>query len=322
MSVSAESSIEGTRVGAPQPRLVALLRGIGKSGWSYLYVAPMAILLLAFIVYPIFASLGYTFFRWNGIGDPTMFVGLDNFVRVWNDPFFWSALRNNLIFTVVVVPVQLFLALTLALILNSKKLRFAAFYRVLFFIPVVTSAAVVGVVVQLLVSNGGGTLSDLLMSFGLIEAPIDWFGNPTTAFGLIILVGIWHTLGINLIYFLAGLQTIPDELYEAAKLDGAGAFATLRYITIPMLRGVGLVILILAVLGSLQVFDLVLVITGGGPFFATDVVNTYIYRLAFGSIVPDVGLASAASFFYGLLLIAFAAVQLIFIRALRKRAAG
>ena len=322
MSVSAEASLEGTRVGAPQPRLVALLRGIGKSGWSYLYVAPMAILLLAFIVYPIFASLGYTFFRWNGIGDPTMFVGLDNFVRVWNDPFFWSALRNNLIFTVVVVPVQLFLALTLALILNSKKLRFAAFYRVLFFIPVVTSAAVVGVVVQLLVSNGGGTLSDLLMSFGLIEAPIDWFGNPTTAFGLIILVGIWHTLGINLIYFLAGLQTIPDELYEAAKLDGAGAFATLRYITIPMLRGVGLVILILAVLGSLQVFDLVLVITGGGPFFATDVVNTYIYRLAFGSIVPDVGLASAASFFYGLLLIAFAAVQLIFIRALRKRAAG
>jgi multiple sugar transport system permease protein len=129
------------------------------------------------------------------------------------------------------------------------------------------------------------------------------------------------------VYFLAGLQTIPEELYEAARLDGAGRVAIFRRITIPMLRSVGVVIVVLAVIGTFQIFDLVQVLTSGGPYFATEVVNTYIYHLAFGgtnanAVQPDVGLASAASFFYGLLLIVFSVVQVVVLRSLVKRRAA
>ncbi|SDL75012.1 carbohydrate ABC transporter permease [Nonomuraea jiangxiensis] len=304
-----------------------LWRRIAAARWSYLYVLPMLVLLLAFVIYPIIASLGYTFYRWDGIGEPGDFVGLANFSRVMTDGIFWGALRNTFFYVLLVVPIQLVLALALALVLNNRRLRLRTFYRTLFFLPVVTSAAVVGVVVQLLFSNFGDVVNDVLMSLGLTHEYIDWLGDPNFAMIIIIGVGIWHTLGYNLVYFLAGLQTIPDELYEAARLDGAGAFACFRHITVPLLRSVGVVIVLLSVIGSFQVFDLVQVLTNGGPYFATEVVNSYIYHLAFGgfsgsSVDRDVGLASAASFFYGLLLIVFAVVQALFLRALVRRRGG
>ncbi|TDO44325.1 multiple sugar transport system permease protein [Kribbella sp. VKM Ac-2527] len=292
--------------------------------WSYVYLAPMMVLLLAFIVYPIIASLGYTFYRWNGIGDPSNFVGLDNFRQIVNDSIFWRSLGHTFVYAAVVVPVQLVLALALALVLNNRRLRFASFYRTLFFLPVVTSAAVIGVVIQLLVSNFGDSINSVLLDLHLIDQHIDWLGDPNFAMAIIILVGIWHTFGYNLVYFLAGLQTIPEELYEAARLDGAGRLAMFRYITVPMLRAVGVVIVVLAVIGTFQIFDLVQVLTSGGPYFSTEVVNTYIYHLAFGgsnanAVQPDIGLASAASFIYGLLLIVFSIVQVLVLRSLAKR---
>ena len=292
--------------------------------WSYVYLAPMMVLLLAFVVYPIVASLGYTFYRWNGIGDPSNFVGLDNFRQIMNDSIFWRSLGHTFVYAAVVVPVQLVLALALALVLNNRRLRFASFYRTLFFLPVVTSAAVIGVVIQLLVSNFGDSINSVLLDLHLINQHIDWLGDPNFAMAIIILVGIWHTFGYNLVYFLAGLQTIPEELYEAARLDGAGRLATFRYITVPMLRAVGVVIVVLAVIGTFQIFDLVQVLTSGGPYFSTEVVNTYIYHLAFGgsnanAVQPDIGLASAASFIYGLLLIVFSIVQVLVLRSLARR---
>jgi ABC-type sugar transport system permease subunit len=296
--------------------------------WSYVYLVPMLVLLLAFVVYPIVASLGYSFYQWSGIGDPSNFVGLGNFRRIIHDSIFWQSVEHTFIYTAVVVPVQLVLALALALALNSRRLRFASFYRTLFFLPVVTSAAVIGVIIQLIVSNFGDSLNKILLSLHITHQHIDWLGDPHFALGIIIAVGIWHTFGYNLVYFLAGLQTIPEDLYEAARLDGAGRLATFRFITVPMLRAVGVVIVVLAVIGSFQVFDLVQVITGGGPYFATEVVNTYIYQLAFGgfgstAVQPDVGLASAGSFFYGLLLILFSVIQVVVLRSLvKRRAAG
>ena len=306
-------------------RRMSMGRRMWANRWSYVYVIPMMALLLVFIVYPIGASLGYTLYRWNGIGDPSEYVGLANFKRIIDDSIFWGAVRHTFLYVAIVVPVQLVLALILALVLNRKGLRFASFYRVLFFLPVVTSAAVIGVVIQLLFSNFGDVLNNVLMDLHVTDAYIDWLGDPRFAMAIIIVVGIWHTLGYNLIYFLAGLQTIPEELYEAAKLDGAGAIASFRYITVPMLRSVGVVILLLAIIGSFQVFDMVQVLTNGGPFFATEVVNTYIYHLAFGGsgdVQPEVGLASAASFFYGVLLIAISVVQVVVLRSLVRRRAA
>jgi ABC-type sugar transport system permease subunit len=325
MAVVAESRTAqrngAPRGGRPRPR-----RSRDRL-WAYVYLAPMLVLLLAFVVYPIVASLGYTLYQWNGIGDPSTYVGLGNFRRIAGDTIFWRSVGHTFVYAAVVVPVQLVLALALALVLNSRKLRFAAFYRTLFFLPVVTSAAVVGVVIQLLVSNFGDSLDSALIDLHVTRQHVDWLGDPHFALGIVIAVGIWHTFGYNLVYFLAGLQTIPEDLYEAARMDGAGPLARFRYVTVPMLRSVGVVIVILAVIGAFQVFDLVQVLTGGGPYFATEVVNTYIYQLAFGgtnanAVQPDVGLASAASFFYGLLLIAFSVVQVVVLRSLVRRRAG
>ena len=306
-------------------RRASLAGRIWTARWSYAYALPMMALLVVFIIYPIAASLGYTLYKWNGIGDPSQYVGLDNFRRIIGDSIFWGAVRHTFVYVAVVVPVQLVLALALALVLNQKRLRFASFYRTVFFLPVVTSAAVVGVVIQLLFSNFGDVINTILRDLNIIDGYVDWLGDPRFAMGIIIVVGIWHTLGYNLVYFLAGLQTIPEELYEAAKIDGAGRFASFRYITIPLLRSVGIVILLLALVGSFQVFDMVQVLTNGGPYFATEVVNTYIYHLAFGGtgdVDPDVGLASAASFFYGMLLITLSVVQVVVLRSLARRRAA
>jgi len=285
-----------------------------------------------FTIYPIFASLIYTLYEWNGVGNPTQFVGLQNFRQVVHDSIFWQAFEHTFIYTGVLVPVQLLLALVLALVLNNRKLRFSTFYRTVYFLPAVTSAAIVGVVFQLMLSNFGDAIGQLLVGAHLLAHPIDWLGDPGVVLWIIIAIGIWNTLGYNLVYFLAGLQTIPQELYEAAQIDGAGAVAQFRHVTIPGLREVGLIILFLAVLGSLQVFDLVQVLTGGGPYYASEVVNTYIYHQAFGAgslaggggaaTQPNVGFASAASFFYGLILLAITAVQAVVFRAVRARRTG
>jgi ABC-type sugar transport system permease subunit len=315
---STQPVMEEQHAAAP-PRKKHLSPEIARNLWSYIYLAPMIILLLVFIVYPIFASLGYTLYQWNGIGDPTAYVGLDNFKQVTVDPIFWESFLHTFIFTAVVVVVQLTLALILALILNNPKLRFATFYRSVYFLPVVMSPAVIGVVINLLLSNFGDNIDTFLLNLHLIHEHIDWLADPRFVLGIIIIIQIWNTLGINLVYFLAGLQTIPPELYEAARIDGANGFARLVRITIPMLRSVGLIILFLSILGNIQVFDLVQVLTGGGPYFASSVVETYIYQEAFGGgsiggsgggvVQPNVGFASAASFFFGVILIILTGAQ-------------
>ncbi|HTK07300.1 MAG TPA: sugar ABC transporter permease [Ktedonobacteraceae bacterium] len=306
------------------PQQASLWEQILRNRWSYIYLIPVFALLIAFVIYPLFASLGYTLYQWNGIGDPSQYVGLDNFRQVIRDNIFWQSFLHTFIYMLVLVPVQLALALVLALVLNNPKLRFAAFYRAVYFIPVVTSAAVIGVVVRLILTNFGDNLNTLLLQLHITHEHIDWLGDPRFALGIIIVVGIWNTLGYNLVYFLAGLQTIPEELYEAAKIDGARSFDTFFYITIPLLRGIGLIIIILAILGSLQIFDLVQVLTAGGPYFATEVVNTYIYHQAFGgfstsAVQPNIGFASAASFFYGCLLIVLSIIQLLIFRLVLGR---
>ncbi|HET8844278.1 MAG TPA: sugar ABC transporter permease [Ktedonobacteraceae bacterium] len=306
----------------------SLWRQIYDNRWSYLYIAPMIILLLAFIVYPIFASLGYTLYQWNGIGDPSAYVGFDNFKQVMTDPIFWESFGHTFLYTVVLVPVQLTLALILALILNSPRLRFSTFYRSIYFLPVVTSPAVIGVVMNLMISNFGDNFDAILYGLHITHEHIDWLADPRFVLWIIIAIGIWNTLGYNLVYFLAGLQTIPVELYEASRIDGASRRAQFFSITIPMLRGVGLVILFLAILGSLNVFDIVQVLTGGGPYFSSEVVNTYIYHQAFGSYSvggagggvtqPNVGFASAASFFYGLILMVLTGIQALAWQYMRR----
>lgn len=300
-------------------------RAVKKHFWSYVFLLPMLALVGLFVIYPLAASLHITLYDWNGIGNPTRYVGLKHFFTVSRDPLFWNAFKHTFTYAVVLVPIQLTLALILALVLNNPRLKGSTVYRAIYFSPVVTSAAMIGIVMSMLVGSVGTEVNTRLIDAGLLSRPVDVLGDPRFALPAIIAVGIWHTLGYNLVYFLAALQSIPRQLYEAAEVDGAGPISQFLHVTVPMLREVGLVILFLAILGSLQVFDLVLVMTGGGPYFSSEVVSTYIYHYAFTPVSiqaeSNVGYASAAALFMGVMVMSLTILQLVAVRYARQRQA-
>lgn len=297
---------------------------IKKHMWSYVFIIPMFLLFIAFTFYPLMASAYYTFFNWDGIGVPADFVGFKNYINIASDPFFWNAFKNTIIYTVILVPIQVSLALLLATVLNSKWLKARYIFGAIFFLPVVSTAAIVGIVVSILISVGGKNINAILINFGFINSSIDWLGDHRTALGLIILVGVWISLGYPIIYFLAALQSVKQELYDAAMLDGANALKLFWYITLPSIRPIFFVILFITTLYSLRVFDIIQTMTRGGPYYATDVVSTYIYRMAFytterGEAFARIGYASAAAFFLGLLIMGISIFQFIAIRYLYKQ---
>lgn len=268
--------------------------------WCYLFLLPQALLYLSFTLYPMIMSYVYAFYDWSGIGPMDEFVGWDNFVETLMDPLFWNAFKNSFIYMSSLVLVQVPLALLLALLLSASWLKGAAAYRTIFFLPVVTTTAIVGLVMRFIFGAYKGLVNEILMKLGLLSAPVDWLGSVDTALLIVVIVGIWKYFGIKVIYWLSGISTLPKDIYEAAKVDGATPFQSFRYITIPLLVPVGSVIVLLSAVNALHVFDLVQSMTGGGPSFTTDMVDVYIYRYAFGGGGESrVGFASAAGVVYG-----------------------
>jgi multiple sugar transport system permease protein len=268
--------------------------------WCLAFIAPQLALFLLFTAYPIVMSYVYAFFDWDGYGPLKDYVGFNNFVETLTDSLFWNAFRNSLLFMTYVVAVQVPLALLLALLLNAEKLQGKVFYRTIYFLPVVTTTAVVGLIMRFIFGAYKGVVNELLIKLGLLTTPVDWLGSIDTAFLIVVLVGIWKTFGMKLVYWLAGIQSLPKELFESARIDGASAPQLLRYITIPLLLPVGSVILLMSAVNALHVFDLVKSMTDGGPAFKTDMVDVYIYRYAFsGNGGARVGFASAAGVVYG-----------------------
>ncbi|WP_240762362.1 carbohydrate ABC transporter permease [Paenibacillus thalictri] len=283
-------------------------RGVGKISrnrkkkllFCYLFILPQLALFLAFTIYPIIMSYVYSFFNWNGYGSLQEFVGFANYMETIADPFFWNAFKNSFLFMFFVVLIQVPLALLIAILLNSKWLKGATFYRTIYFLPVVTTTAVIGLVMRFIFGVYKGLVNELLITAGIIDKPIDWLGSLDTAMLVIIMVGIWKTFGMKMVYWLAALQSLPKELFEAAKVDGANMWQTFRFVMLPLLLPVGSVIVLLSSVNALHVFDLVKSMTNGGPAFHTDMVDLYIYRYAFeGGGMPRAGFASAAGVVYG-----------------------
>ena len=270
--------------------------------WGTLYLLPMFVLTLAFTVYPVLESLRISTYNWKGIGEATQFVGLRHYRTVMSDSYFWNAFWNTAQYTAILVPVQLTLALLLAVTLDNPRVRFRTLYRTLYFLPVVTTLAIVAIVMRLLFQSLGAA------------NPI---ANANTSMLAVTGFGIWYSFGVNLVYFMAALQTVPSELYDAAAVDGANWFQRVWNISLPSIRPIFVIILFFAVLGSLKVWEQSFVLTGGGPFFSSEVVNGYIYRYAFGSgglgssgTQPNIGFASAAGFLMSVLVLAITLVQL------------
>lgn len=286
--------------------------------WVWLFLTPTVLLYGAYTVYPIVASYWYSLLEWNGFEEEKTWVGLQNYREVLADPLFWNSFKVTLLFMVVVVPVKVVATLLIAIVLNSPRMPLRNLFRTALFLPVVTTTAIVGVVMQFVFDPASGPLTLLLGKLGLVEQGVNLLGNPSTALWTVAVVYVWKWFGITLVYWLAALQTIPDELYEAARIDGAGGVNLLRHITVPLLKPFLVIITLLTLESALRVFDLMLTMTNGGPFYATEVVEIYIYRWAFAATVPQLGFASAAAVIFGLFVCLIGLLQLLGIRLARR----
>ena len=276
--------------------------------WIVLFLLPTIVLYGLYTIYPAVMTLWYSVFDINGFSAESTFIGLDNYRELFSDSLFWNSLKNTFLFLLYAVPGRFVISLLLALLLTWKLCPFKSFFRTLVFIPVVTTGAIIGTIMVMIFDPGNGPVNAALSLFGL-ETDISFLGNANTALFTSAVIWIWKWVGTSLIYWIASLQSIPDELYEAATIDGAGAWKRFRYITAPLLIPYGIVILVLTISDALRVFDLMLTLTGGGPFYRTEVMEIFIYRHAFGSSVPRIGYASAAATVFGVIFVFMTLLQ-------------
>lgn len=263
--------------------------GWRKAGWVAFFLAPGLLGLFIFTIIPILASFVLTFYAWDLL-TPPQFIGMQNYVRLLGDQSFWAALAHTLAFIAGYVPLVVVCALGLALALNVA-LRGIGAIRTVFFFPVVSSWVAVALLWSWLFNPRFGLINYLLSLVG-ITGP-GWLFDPNWAMPAIIITSVWKDLGFVLVLFLAGLQAIPNDYYEAAGLDGANAPARFRYITLPLLAPTTFFVVIISLINSFQVFDQVWVMTEGGPAGATSVLVEQIVRHAFS--YGEMGYAAAIS---------------------------
>lgn len=256
---------------------------------AYGMLAPTLVFFAVFQYYPILKSIGISFFDYGLLRRDTPFVGLANYVRQFHDPLFLAAIRNTLVFVSAAVVTGVVLALALSVLVEQTG-RWAQFYRTLYFIPVVTSLMATSMVWRWLYASNG------LINFGMTAMgfePQAWLLSEHLALPSLVVLTVWKNLGFDLILFVAALQAIPDDLYEASSLQGATAWQNFRYITLPMLRPMVVLVAVTAVIRSFQVFTVVVAMTQGGPVSATRTVVYHIYEQ--GVQYDEMGYASAAA---------------------------
>lgn len=292
------------------------------SGWrrresimGWILSAPALLLLGIFLLIPFLMAIGLSFTDQRLIPNPnlpTQFIGVRNFSRLIEDETFHRALLNNFIFAAVVVPLQTAFALLLAILVN-QKLRFTNVFRTVYFSPVVTMMVVVAIVWTFLYNPGEGFINQFLgtVSFGLL-GPYDWLNSTKLAFPAIMILSIWQGVGFQMVIFLAGLQDIPSELYEAARVDGANLWQQFWNVTLPQLRNTIIFVVIATTILSFKLFTQVWVMTQGGPQEATMTTMVLLYREGFQQL--KVGYASAIAIVFFVIVLAVSLVQRVFLR--------
>jgi len=254
---------------------------VGRAAWWFL--APALILIFVFFFLPVLASLvlSVTDFDIYAIANPstTRFVGLANYSKLLKTPEFWQALRNTFYFAIVGGPLTIAVALGAALLLNARLVRFKSLFRTIYFTPFVTTLVAVAIVWRYLYHTRYGLLNYMLGHLGI--APIDWLGNPKWAMPAIILLAVWKQFGYNMLIFIAGLQAIPQDLYDAAEIDGAGPVRRFFSVTLPLLGPTMLFVSVITMIGYFQLFSEPYVMTAGGPLRATTSVVLMMYEEGF-----------------------------------------
>lgn len=279
----------------------------------YLYLIPSLIFLIAFTYYPIFSSIYISLHEWNLFTPQPYFVGLDNYRDMFDDPLFWRVVRNTLVYVAGTIPITMFMALTMAILLNERLGWLRNAYRVAAFYPTMIPMAAAAMLWVWLLNPSIGLVNHYLSALG---APrIEWLYNMQWALPAIMLTAIWKNFGYFMLIYLAGLQNLPGELYESASLEGASFFQKVRYITLPLLAPTTVFVIVVGIITSFNVFDLVHLMTQGGPGNRTNVMVYYIYQNAFRFY--DYGMGSALTVVF---VLAILVVILSVMRFLERRA--
>jgi multiple sugar transport system permease protein len=277
---------------------------------AWIFVAPALGAIALFLFVPVLASLALSFtdFDLYAVADlgNLRFAALDNYGALATDPLFWKALRNTFYFAFVGGPLSVAVSLAAALAVHSRLARFRPLFRTLFFLPVVTTLVAVAVVWRYLYHPRVGLVNQMLGAFGI--PPIDWLGDPVWAMPALIVLAVWKGFGFNMVIFVAGLQSIPERLYEAARLDGANGWQQLRHVTLPQLAPTAFFVAVMTMIGSLQLFAEPYVMTQGGPSYATLSVVLLMFQEGFR--YWNMGYAAAIAFVLFAILLAGTVVQL------------
>lgn len=284
----------------------------------YLYIAPFFILFCIFLAYPVGQSFWTSFHRQQGISTPE-FIGLENYLNLLKDPRYKQSLINSTVYALGSLFLQIPLAFLLATVVNSwlvPSLNLKSFYRLAFFVPLLTSGVVVALMFGILYDYNSGLINSYLMNWFGENAKIGWVNDPKVVKFSIIVLLIWQFTGLNSLYFLAGLQNIPQELYEAAAMDGSNWWNTMTRITIPLLRPVILFVTITAINGSYQIFTQPYLLTAGGPRDQSLSMVMYLYNTGFSYF--NLGYASAIGYTLVLIVVALAIINLRFFGAFRE----
>lgn len=270
------------------------------NAWCWLFMSLAVGFYLLFQGYPILCSIQYSLLDWSGMTANAAYVGLENYRELMGDGLFWNAFINSFKYMAMIVPLELAVSLFLAYMLNDEKLKARSVYRTMYFVPVITTASVVGII-MIFILGVQGPVNHALTALHLMRSPVNFLGNAKYALPALVVISLWKDCGTYMIYWLAGLQGVSVDVYEAATIDGANRRQTFFHVVLPLIAPTGGIIAILCAINSLKVFDIVKTMTEGGPFYATDVIATYVYRNAFSSEIgmPRLGYASAAALFFG-----------------------
>lgn len=282
----------------------------GDWGSALLFLSPTLVIFSTFILFPVFFSFYLSFQKWNMFSGDASFVGFDNYLRMFQSAEFWQVLKNTAIYSIGTIPINMALSLWVAYLLN-KKIAGKKFLRTAFFAPVIISPVAAALIWRWMYDPNFGLVNFFVETLGF--NPVNWLNEPTAAMFALIIMSVWKTFGINMVLFSAGLQGIPDSYYEAAELDGAGKWAKFWNITIPMLAPTTFFIMIMSMISSFQVFDIVYVLTSGGPLGSTKVLVFYVYEYAFKFF--EMGYASAISYFLFALLFLLTMFQIKYLKS-------
>ena len=283
-------------------------RTLKEKTQGYFFILPAVLMLGLFYVYPFFKVLQLSFFDWDGISKTMSFVGFAQFTDVlFNNPTWWQSMGHAAYITLLALTVQNGLALLLALFVD-KGIKYGHIYRVIFFLPPVLSGIVVGLIWNWIFNGNYGFLNHMLTKVGLGDYVRSWLADPKTALTCVAIIHMWKGFGWGFIILLAGLQNIPRSLYEAARIDGASGWDVFRRVTVPLMIPVFVMVMILTVLGTMQIYDIIVSTTGGGPGYHTEVPVSRILATMLGS--SQFGYACAMGLVFGVVLVTLSIMQM------------